>query len=174
MTMKKPIILAALMAFALVSCESNKTEKNESDEVTVASEVDETPTGNFGESITEDQAVSLNQLVAELENKDKFEGKVYGEIKEVCTHKGCWMTLDLPNGETMRVTFKDYGFFVPKNSHGLPVVIEGVAKKSMTDVETLRHYAEDAGKSQEEIKAINAPKQEYAFEATGVIIKENA
>jgi hypothetical protein len=118
--------------------------------------------------------VTLTELVAELESKDEFSGKVVGEIKEVCSKKGCWMTIDLPNGQSMRVTFKDYGFFVPLNSSGYPVVIEGIATKKVTDVETLRHYAEDAGKSKEEIEKITESKNEYAFEAVGVIIKENA
>lgn len=134
----------------------------------------ETPTGVFGEAISEDGAVALSQLVSDLETKGEFEGKIVGKIKEVCSKKGCWMTIDLPNGETMRVTFKDYGFFVPKNSQGFPVVIEGVATKTVTDVETLRHFAEDGGKSKEEIEAITQPKLEYAFEAVGVIIKPDA
>lgn len=132
------------------------------------------PTGNFGEVINDDGVISLVQLVSELQDKDEFEAKVVGEIKEVCAMKGCWMTIDLPNGQTMRVTFKDYGFFVPKNSHGYPVIIEGVASKKIIDVETLRHYAEDAGKSKEEIESILEPKQEYAFEAIGVIIRDDA
>lgn len=134
----------------------------------------ETPTGVFGEAISEDGALALGQLVSHLETNGEFEGKIVGEIKEVCSKKGCWMTIDLPNGETMRVTFKDYGFFVPKNSQGFPVIIEGVATKTVTDVETLRHFAEDGGKSKEEIEAITQPKLEYAFEAVGVIIKPDA
>ena len=82
--------------------------------------------------------------------------------------------MDLPNGESMRVTFKDYGFFVPTNSQGFPIVMEGVATLSQTDVETLKHYAEDQGKSKEEVEAITAPKKEITFEATGVVIKEKA
>lgn len=170
--MKKTFLLTVIVMWAFVACKNSSEEK--ADVVIESSEATKNPTGNFGKNIQEANAVSLSQLVSELELQDEFEGKVYGQIKEVCTHKGCWMTLDLPNGETMRVTFKDYGFFVPKNSHGFPVIIEGVAKKTITDVETLKHYAEDGGKSQEEINAITAPKQEYAFEATGVIIKENA
>jgi hypothetical protein len=38
-------------------------------------------------------------------------------------------------------------------------------------VETLRHYAEDEGKSKEEIAAITEPVTEYTFEAVGVIIR---
>jgi hypothetical protein len=43
---------------------------------------------------------------------------------------------------------------------------------SETSVEELRHYAEDAGKSQEEIEAITEPKKTYSFVADGVLLKE--
>lgn len=79
--------------------------------------------------------------------------------------------MDLPNGESMRVTFKDYGFFVPKNAHGYPVVLEGEAVKVVTDVASLRHYAQDGGASAEEIENITEPKEEYTFVATGVLIQ---
>jgi hypothetical protein len=71
----------------------------------------------------------------------------------------------------MRVTFKDYGFFVPKDSKGKEVVIEGIAMRKVTPVDELRHYAEDAGKSPEEVAAITEPVQELAFEAVGVLLK---
>jgi hypothetical protein len=81
------------------------------------------------------------------------------------------MDLDLENGETMTVRFKDYGFFVPKDADGRIAIIEGWAKKDTTSVELLRHYAEDAGKTKEEIEAITEPEIGYSFEAKGVIIK---
>ena len=65
----------------------------------------------------------------------------------------------------MRVTFKDYGFFIPTNSQGFPIVMDGVATLSETDVETLRHFAEDQGKSKEEVEAITEPKKEITFDA---------
>lgn len=164
--MKK--LFAILLGLSLVACQSQ--EKSVEEKVTS----EDLPIGMFGDEISADNPLTLASLVTALEDSDKFEGKVYGEIKDVCSMKGCWMTIDLPNGETMRVTFKDYGFFVPKNSHGYPVIIEGIATKKFTDVATLKHYAEDAGKSQEEIDAITSPKVEYAFEAVGVIIQENA
>ena len=106
-----------------------------------------------------------------VESSGTFTGKVSGQIKEVCTNKGCWFAMELPNGSSMRVTFKDYGFFIPTNSQGFPITIEGVATLSETDVETLRHYAEDQGKSKEEVAAITAPKKEITFEASGALIK---
>ena len=53
-------------------------------------------------------------------------------------------------------------------------MLEGVATLTETDVETLKHYAEDQGKSKEEVAAITAPKREITFEATGVVIKPKA
>ncbi|MEP1257929.1 DUF4920 domain-containing protein, partial [Algoriphagus sp.] len=115
--------------------------------------------------------VSPAEMIAEVEKDGNFEGKIAGEIKEVCTKKGCWLTMDLPNGESMRVTFKDYGFFVPTTSQGYPIVLEGVAIMTETDVDTQRHYAEDGGMSKEEVEKITEPKREITFEATGVVIK---
>jgi hypothetical protein len=166
--MKKNLFYSFFAIVILWSCHPQSAEKSND---IVGSEK---PTGLFGAEINDSGVVSLTQLVSELQVKDEFEGKVVGEIKEVCSKKGCWMTIDLPNGQTMRVTFKDYGFFVPLDSQGYPVVIEGVASKKVTDVATLRHFAEDAGKSKEEIEAITEPKQEYAFEAIGVIIRDDA
>ena len=41
----------------------------------------------------------------------------------------------------------------------------------ITSVEELKHYAEDAGETQEVIDAITEPEISLAFEAKGVIIK---
>ena len=81
------------------------------------------------------------------------------------------MDVDLGNGESMVVKFKDYGFFVPKNSSGSTAVLEGVAKVETQTVDWLKHKAEDACKSQEEIDAITEPEVKVSFMADGVIIK---
>jgi hypothetical protein len=127
--------------------------------------------GNYGDVVKESDVVSTAMLVQKVEASGTFTGKVSGKINEVCTNKGCWFAMELPNGSSMRVTFKDYGFFIPTNSQGFLITIEGVATLSETDVETLRHYAEDQGKSKEEVAAITLPKKEITFEASGVLIK---
>lgn len=127
--------------------------------------------GNYGDVVKDADVVTTAILVQKVETAGAFTGKVSGNIKEVCTNKGCWFAMELPNGSSMRVTFKDYGFFIPTNSQGFPITIEGVATLSETDVETLRHYAEDQGKSKEEVATITAPKKEITFEASGVLIK---
>ena len=79
----------------------------------------------------------------------------------------------MSDGTAMKVRFRDYGFFVPKHGlEGKEVVMQGRAKKEVTDVDMLRHYAEDAGKSKEEIAEITEPEMSWTFEADGVLIKE--
>ena len=48
---------------------------------------------------------------------------------------------------------------MPKDSSGDTFIIEGIAAVEEQSVETLRHYAEDAGKSKEDIMKINSPKR---------------
>lgn len=124
----------------------------------------------FGEKISPKNAISIDQLKSDSEKNSNV--KVYGEVESVCEVKGCWMKLKLTDGSTMRVTFKDYGFFVPKDIAGKKVIIEGDAKVRETSVEELKHYAEDAGKSKAEIAKITVPKTELTFVANGVLLEK--
>jgi hypothetical protein len=127
----------------------------------------------FGDIITK-EGISELSLSSLLEDKSETKAKLKGEIVTTCAKKGCWMTVKMNDGQEMRVTFKDYGFFVPKNGvEGQMTVVEGIVKKETTDIETLKHYAQDAGKGEEEIAQITTPKEEFTFVADGVIIQEN-
>lgn len=128
---------------------------------------------SFGEKIKPNGAISTVELAQKTTEKGAVEAKVSGVVESVCQVKGCWMKVKLDDGQTMRVTFKDYGFFVPKDIAGKTIVFEGNAKTKTTSVEELRHYAEDAGKSKDEIAKITEPKTELAFEANGVLIPKN-
>ncbi len=127
-----------------------------------------------GEKITVGKVMTYNQMLTKLEKKGGLEGvQVEGKVREVCQKKGCWMTLySDDNQKEMVVKFKDYGFFMPLDISGKTVIMEGKAYKETTSVDELRHYAEDAGKSKDEIAKITEPKVELKFEATGVIIKQ--
>lgn len=97
---------------------------------------------------------------------------IAGSIESVCQAKGCWMTLrDSSSAQEVFVKFKDYAFFVPKNASGHHAVIEGILTLDETPVDELRHYAEDEGKSDEEIAAIKEPRIELKMMADGVIIQ---
>ncbi len=171
--MKKLNLKFLILLFA-VACSPQKEEATtETDAIEEPVEAEVKLTGNFGAEISEQGAVSVDKLLAELEGEDSVALKVKSEILATCAMKGCWMNVALAEDEHMRVTFKDYGFFVPKEGvEGKTAVIEGYAHKVTTDVETLRHFAKDAGKSQEEIDAITEPKDEITFVASGVIIQD--
>ena len=125
-----------------------------------------------GAEITKEGAISTTEFLAQFDGKEALETKISGNIEEVCSKKGCWMVIDLGDGKDMRITFKDYEFFVPLDAAGKETIIQGTATMDTTTVEMLKHYAEDAGDSQEEIDAIAEPEFNYAFEAVGVIITE--
>ena len=78
----------------------------------------------------------------------------------------------LADGSTkVRVTFKDYSFFMPKDLAGKRIVAEGMLKEDVLSEADARHYAEDAGKSKKEIEKIKGDQRELTFEATGVRVR---
>lgn len=124
----------------------------------------------YGAGTTATGALEVNLLEEKLVTADKYKGKVRGTVSKVCEKKGCWMTLAQKDGEGIMIRFKDYKFFMPMDIVGKEVVLEGTAQRTTTSVEELRHYAEDAGKSKEEIEKITTPKTAIEFIATGVLV----
>lgn len=100
----------------------------------------------------------------------KNEVTVSGEVEKVCQMKGCWMTLKVENTDPIRVTFKDYAFFMPKDLSGKKVIAKGFFESKTQSVEELRHLASDEGKPAAELEAIQAPKTSWTFLASGVLI----
>lgn len=125
----------------------------------------------FGDEITPAGSVSINDVIDDFELDVEKEFKITGTLISVCQEKGCWTTLETDDGRNVRMTFRDYSFFLPVDYAGKTVVAEGVGFKKVTGVDELRHYAEDGGKSAEEIAAITEPKTEYLFEARGVLAR---
>jgi hypothetical protein len=127
---------------------------------------------SYGAPLDAQSVRSMSNLVSSLSTMrqtDTIFAKVEGTIKSICAKKGCWMTLETASEKDMMVSFKDYGFFMPLDAKGT-VIVDGKAYVSETSVEDLKHYAEDAGASKEEIEAIVSPKISYSFEAEGVLL----
>jgi hypothetical protein len=124
----------------------------------------------YGEKITKNGAIPVALLTQKMGDKETLTTKISGKVLEVCTAKGCWMKLENGNNEPIRVTFKDYAFFMPKDLVGKTVALDGFSKKTVTSVAELKHFAEDAGKSKEEIAKITTPKNEIKYEAKGVLV----
>jgi hypothetical protein len=164
--MKK--LIAPLFALALVySCSNSNGEKTTTD----TEKKDTVALSYFGDTITAEGAVPAKDVMTKLAGKDSIQIKLEGTITDVCQKKGCWMALDLGNDKTMRVTFKDYGFFVPKDAGGKTAIVDGYAYVDTTSVAMLREYAKDGGASKDSIEKITQPEVELSFEARGVIIK---
>lgn len=122
----------------------------------------------------DDKVTHSYASVFELAQTGTIENVVLdGLITQTCAKKGCWMDVKMAEGDTMMVRFKDYGFFVPTDGvEDLRTVMHGTAKMDTISVDMLRHYAEDAGDSEEEIMRITEPRYVLEFIADGVIIEQ--
>ena len=154
----------------LVSADSTKEASAEAE----APMPDPNATGVFGAAVTAEGAIAAADLLGKLKGSDSIRVKVKGSINSCCQAKGCWMKMPLTADKEMMVKFKDYGFFVPKNATGKPVVVDGWAYREMVSVDDLKHYAQDAGKSKDEIAKITKPEEHVTFMADGVLIEPSA
>lgn len=162
-------LVIAVLVFTACKTDKNATENREAKQQ-IASNYD-----TFGDIITEKDALSSSDMLSkfnDLKVGDTLNIKFASKINEVCSKKGCWMKLPLDNETETMVRFKDYAFFMPLDSKDREVIVEGKAFVKEVSVDELRHYAEDAGKSKEEIAKITEPKREFSFEANGVLMKK--
>ena len=164
----KKIVLASALLVAIVSC------KKES-ETEIAVTEPKVEYAVFGDSISTDEALTYKEMTLKFENLkqgDTVDLKFTSTINDVCQKKGCWMNVALDDDKETFVKFKDYAYFVPMNAEDKEVVISGKAYINEESVEDLKHYAQDAGKSQAAIDSIKEPKKKYLFMADGVLIKK--
>ena len=169
--MKNIIQLCVVLLLVATACKSEKTDKSETKNAVVVAE----NYNSFGDKISDDEVMTSDEMLAKFENMnvgDTINAKFASTINEVCSKKGCWMKLPLDSETETMVRFKDYGFFMPLDSKEKEVIVAGKAFVKETSVDELRHYAEDAGKTEEEIALITEPKKEFAFEANGVLMKK--
>ena len=167
----KKFILTGLVLTGLIAC--NQPQENEEVAAEETVEVTAAEYEYFGDStMTAADAVPSTELLAYMDGRDSIEAKVAGEVAEVCQKKGCWMSVELDNGESMHVSY-NYEFLLPMNCAGKEMVMQGTAFYDTIPVSHLKHLAEDAGKSEAEIAEITEPKPTLSFLATGVMIKKN-
>lgn len=164
-------LMLLLFSTAIVFAQScgSPNPKNEAEETT---EVVLPSVGAFGEAISKEGAVPVSEIASLITTDEAIPVKVSGTIVEVCQHSGCWLTLDLGQGQTLQVNMKDHAYSVPKDASGKKVWVEGEALRELISVELLKHYAEDAGRSREYVDSITQDEWQYTIEAKGVIIEE--
>ena len=151
----KKVFFAALL-FAAVTTQAQDKEKVPAAKGVV-----------YGVVSDEGKAVGTDELKAQLV-EDKYVGQVKGRVVEVCKAEGCWIKLERKDGTSMMVRAKNHAFLMPENIVGKTVLIEGNAVIKEETEEMRRHYAEDAGKTKEEIAKIKGSLKDVQFAASGV------
>jgi hypothetical protein len=98
----------------------------------------------FGKPLLGLKATPLSEVLASA--KDGATVRLEGKAETVCKKKGCWVTLR-DGDASVHVTFEDYAFFVPLDSAGKQVALEGKVKVAKPDPADVAHLkAEGAGK----------------------------
>ncbi|MGB0390770.1 MAG: DUF4920 domain-containing protein [Salibacteraceae bacterium] len=174
--MKKSLFIIPAI-FLFIGC--SETTKTDSETAIVEKSIVEETTEEVaqvypyfaGEQFDRSLAISeeeLNEVVANFDG-NATEIVIATEITSACQKKGCWMTLNA-GGEDVRVSFKDYDFFVPLDSEGHQTTVNGTLYYDTLTVEQLRHYAMDANASEDSIQSIVEPVLTLSYEATGVYV----
>lgn len=154
-----PALLASVLVIPALAAENEIVRLSDPVEVTDSYEVyGSSPSGSG-------MKVSLDQLVS---NSDQYQGKevlLETRIAKVCQKKGCFFIAQ-SGADSVRITFEDYGFFIPTDSGGKQAMLAGVFSRKPISAEQAKHLAEDLGeKAVEEVPAF-----EYSIVATGIRI----
>ena len=170
--MKYSIICLFFLIF--VSCNKSQKQTNQQVEEQHQNLTETSKQKFFGEKFDHSNPIESKKAFTaynDMQVGDTLKITFSSKVNSVCKKKGCWMRLELPEEQESLVRFKDYGFFVPKDIENQTAVVHGKAFVEETSVEDLKHYAKDAGKSEDEIASITEPEFTYSFEADGVYLE---
>lgn len=114
--------------------------------------------------------VALAKVMASPADYTKDAVVVDGYVQAACTRAGCWMQLTPDAGqEGVRVTFKDYAFFIPKDSAGMKARAEGVAVVKVLSKEDADHLEGEGAKL---VRNADGTANEVSFVANGVELRK--
>jgi Domain of unknown function (DUF4920) len=122
---------------------------------------------NYGAPIKSKNPLTLQAALKQLDSIPTADVLIESKVEKVCVVKGCWMALTNAKDD-VRVTFKDYGFFVPSSIIGKTVLVEGRLEKVVMSLEDTKHYVKDAGGDP---STVTKPRTEYRIVASGVEVK---
>ena len=126
----------------------------------------------FGSAITLGQTTTLADILKTPENFQDKEVLTEGVVKAACKKMGCWMELatSMEAEAGCRVTFKDYGFFVPKDSQGRIAKVQAKVDVKKINRSEVRHMEAEGAKFKEKTESGSA--YEVRLVATGVDMRE--
>ncbi len=168
----RPAFLIAL-SLCLIGCEKGSAPAAEKP-AAPASAVSPTSSEpqKFGEAITLGVRQELAQV---LSSPQSYAGKtvlVEGHVRRACSRKGCWMELAEsadPKAPGCRVTFKDYGFFVPTDSAGSSARVQANVELSTIKARQVEHLEQEGATFAS--KQEDGSAQEVRLVASGVELR---
>jgi len=167
--MKKSTLLILFLATILFACNQSVKKTGEAG----ASDQDLPDSLEFyGSVISPEEAKSAAELPALFTQGDTIAIKLVGEVTSCCQHSGCWMDMEMTGKEVVNITFEEGAFTIPKDAKGKKAIVEGIAYREVIPVETLKNWARDEGKSEEEIEKITQAAMNYSLIAKGVILEK--
>lgn len=145
------LLVGALAVTALLSC--NKAAEKPAAPAAPAKAAEpaapSAPAGNtktYGAPLAAAQPMAIGDLLAKPDDWKSRTVTVEGKVRKACTRKGCWMEVaasDKDGTPGCRVTFKDYGFFVPLDSAGSAARVQGTVEVDTLSASAVRHYEEE-------------------------------
>jgi hypothetical protein len=125
---------------------------------------------HLGAAFTQNEHVPLGKVLEAPEAFQDKTVKVSGKISSVCKKKGCWFVVQDAQkpDQSVRITMKDYGFFVPLDSAGKEAVIEGQFSLKVLAEKERKHLAEDEGK---DASKVTGDVKEFSLVATAIDLK---
>jgi hypothetical protein len=166
-------VLPLLLATLLAACQPADDQQPPEEAVSVAYM-------SFGEMVAEEgPALAPADLTADPHAYHGQTVRIEGTIRQVCQQAGCWITLDNPAGEPVRVHVPrdaagDYAWTFPMDLGPRRAIIEGTARADTLSVDEQRHYAEDAGRPEGEIEAIDQEAFTASVLARGALVEQDA
>jgi hypothetical protein len=159
--------VAALLAIAALAVACNSRSRQASPKPSVVA----MPDGRklYGQALARAEPISVAALLARPDGHTRGTVTVEGSVRKACTRKGCWMELAQSQQEGTpgcRVTFKNYGFFVPTNAAGSRARVQGVVEIDTLPASSVRHYEEEGAVFA--AKGPDGTAQEVRLVATGV------
>jgi hypothetical protein len=169
-------ISVVLLLAALVGCQTRTRESSPAaaSAAPAASSSPATPGAAkaFGAPISAGPELPLTDL---LSSPERFRDQVVtieGQVRSACTRRGCWMEVaesEDPKLPGCRVTFKDYGFFVPTDSAGARAKVQGTLGLNKLPPERVAHLESEGGQFPR--KNADGSVDELRLVATGVELR---
>ncbi len=138
-------LLAAAILLLTMGCQTKRIE----DKVSPQMPENGAAKTSFGASVPAGAAKSIAEVVANVETLATQSVLVEGVVQKVCQNKGCWMEIaDAAgsNGPSCRVIFKDYGFFVPKDSQGVRARLYATVQVATVSPQRVRHLEQEGAR----------------------------